>query len=647
MKFHTNALAKLAANNGQLDAPIAIAEQHDRNMKRDVIRLLRSADKEKWLLAAGLFALLISASINLSMPYALGLIVGQTTTSEILRYTIIAGVVFTIGSCFTFLRAYLFAYAGERVVARLRQNLFESIMVQEMSFFDTTRTGELVNRLSSDCTLIQIAATLTIATLLRNVVQFLGGVIVLMVISYSLTLVMLAPLPFLGVFSFFYSRYVKKLSYQVQSSLAESATVAEESISNVQYVKTFGNEEKEFDRFRVRVNLSFELGKKMARASGTIQAGAEFASYVSVLIVIFYGAYLIDSGDISPAMLLSFVLYTVYTAHSLGAVSHTAGDFMRAVGASHRVFFIIDREPLMEVEGGKQLDRIFGQIEFKDVCFTYPSRPEAQVLNHINLALVPGKVVALVGPSGSGKSTIASLILRLYDVVQGVIKIDGTPLRELDPRWLKSQVGFVSQEPVLFATSIKENIKYGRATATDEEVFTAARSAYIHDFILSLPEGYETQCGERGVRLSGGQKQRISLARALLKNPPILILDEATSALDAESEHLVQQALSVLMQHRTVLVIAHRLSTIQKADCVAVMDRGRIVEMGRHEDLFARQGGIYRKLVLRQSMKLDDEEENRRPHQHDDEFVPINGSPQSRAHRSDGEVLSSADPMND
>eukprot|EP00455_Lapot_gusevi_P039121 TRINITY_DN4383_c0_g1_i18.p1 TRINITY_DN4383_c0_g1~~TRINITY_DN4383_c0_g1_i18.p1 ORF type:complete len:454 (+),score=115.09 TRINITY_DN4383_c0_g1_i18:112-1473(+) len=379
-------------------------------------------------------------------------------------------------------------------------------------------------------------------------------------------------------------------------------SVAEESISNVHYVKTFGNENVEIEKFDERVQESFELGQKMARASGVFQAGAEFASYLSVLVVIWYGSYLINTGEISKSMLLSYVLYTIYVAHATGALSHQAGDFMRAVGASQRVFEILDRAPQSELVGGTMLEHINGEVEFRNVNFSYPSRPDVPVLKSVNLLLEPGRSVAVVGRSGGGKSTIGQLILRLYDVIEAgsEILIDGTPISDLDPKWLRSQIGFVSQEPVLFATSIRENIVYGKLTATDQEVEDAARAAYIHDFIMSLPDGYQTQVGERGIRLSGGQKQRISLARALLKNPPILILDEATSALDAESEHLVQQALDSLMQNRTTLVIAHRLSTIQRADLIVVIDQGQIVEQGTHAELINDPESLYSQLVSRQ-----------------------------------------------
>jgi len=609
MKFHAVALSKLANRDHDASASsLTKVGAGKGDTIRDVKRLLAAAAPEKWWLTLGMLALILSAGVNLVMPYMLGLIVKQNQSGDILKVISQAALIFAAGSFCAFVRGFMFAYAGERMVARLRRELFDSVIEQEMSFFDTVRTGEVVNRLSADTALIQVAGTLTLSLLLRFFLQFAGGSIILMVISWKLTLVMLAPLPLLGTFAFLYGRYVKRLSNQVQTALAACAVVAEESLSSIQYVRTFGNEARESARYGQRVMEAFGLGKLMSFASGTVQGAAELASYISVLLVIGYGSSLVADGELADSLLFSYVIYTVYVAHALGAFSHQSGDFMRAVGASQRVFFLIDRVPLINIDGGRTLPKVQGHIVIQNVSFCYPSRPELQVLKNVTLDLPAGQVVALVGPSGSGKSTVAQLLLRLYDVNEGSITLDGVPLYELDPRWLRSQIGFVSQEPVLFGTSIRENILYGRADATDLELYEAAKAAYIDDFIRSLPQGYDTQVGERGMRLSGGQKQRISLARALLKNPPLLVLDEATSALDAESEHLVQRALVTLMRNRTVLVIAHRLSTIRNAHKVAVLQDGCIVETGTHDELYANPRGLYHKLVQRQQQQLGDGE---------------------------------------
>ena len=548
-------------------------------------------------------ALLIATATSLAYPQGIRVIMNAVSApggdrTMITQAALGLLVVFAVQGVFSSLRFYLFSVAGEQIVARLRRDLYAAILRQEIGFFDEQRTGELTQRLAADTTVLQQATTSNISMLLRYGMTVLGGIAILVYTSWRLTLLMLSVVPVVVLGAVIYGRMLRALSRKVQDALAQSTEVAEETLSGIRTVRAFAREAQEVQRYQGAVQSSFGLARQRARASAVFQGVVGFAAYGAIAAVLWYGGILVLRKEMQVGDLTAFILYTLTVAFAFGAVSDLWGDFMRAAGASERLFELLDREPKLH-SGQQKLPSVRGEVALQNVYFTYPARPDMQVLKGLSLTLQAGEVVAVVGYSGAGKSTIAQLLSRFYDPQEGQVLLDGVDLRTLEQHWLREQVGVVSQEPILFATSIADNIRYGRTTATQAEVEAAAKAANAHSFIASFPDGYQTLVGERGVRLSGGQKQRVAIARAILKDPRLLVLDEATSALDAESEALVQQALDRLMHGRTTLIIAHRLSTVLTADRVVVLDAGKVAETGTHDELLA-MGGIYRKLVERQ-----------------------------------------------
>ncbi len=574
-----------------------------RQLGPSLARLIRLARPEWKRLALATVALLLGSGMGLLYPQAIQLIIDEALKHQnvevIDRAAMWLAVIAAVQAVAIGARVYLFSTSGERVVTRLRETLYRSVLAQEIGFFDERRTGELTSRLASDTTVIQGAVSWNISMVLRNLAQAVGGVVLLVYTSPTLAALMLAIVPPVALGAVAYGRRVRKLSRKVQDALARAGEVAEETIAGVRTVRSFAAEKVEVARYGGAVNEAFELARRRARASSAFMGASSFAGFVAAAVVLWYGSRLVLDDRLTIGGLTSFLVYTIMVAFSLGALSELWADFMRSIGAAERVFELLDRKPAMPLEGGARPERVEGRLELRKVRFAYPSRPDVEVLRGVDLAIEPGEMVALVGASGGGKSTVAALVARLYDPTAGRVMLDGNDLRELDPTWLRQQIGAVAQEPILFSTTVADNIRYGRPGATDAEVEAAARAANAHDFIAAFPQGYRTLVGERGIQLSGGQKQRVAIARALLKDPRILVLDEATSALDAESEFLVREALERLMRGRTTLVIAHRLSTVVGADRVLVMEGGRIIESGRHDELLER-GGVYRKLVERQ-----------------------------------------------
>lgn len=573
-------------------------------MKNSNVRRMLSLAAAEWrAISLGTVFLFLGSFATLAFPRVMGGLVDEAlqtgTNRDLDRLAILMIVVFAVQGVATGLRAWVFTLVGERVVTRLRSDVYRHLMNQEIAFFDSRRTGELLNRLSSDTSVLQNSVSVNISMFLRNLVGVVGGIVLLLLSSPLLTALMLSVVPAVALGAVWFGRVVRRLSREVQDALARAGEVAEETIAAVRTVRAYNREPMEAGRYTDAVNDSFQLSARRASAVAWFSGAASFAGYAALAIVLWFGGRMVMDGSMTVGELTSFMVYTLMVAFSLAALAGLYSDFNRAVGAADRVFDLLEREPELAAPGGEKPTEVQGLVELRNVQFTYPARPEVEVLKGVSLRLQPGTVTALVGASGGGKSTIAALLCRFYDPTGGEILLDGRPLTTLDPVWLRDQIAVVEQEPTLLSTSIAANIRYGNPDASDEEVLEAARTANALDFVQRFPDGIHTQVGERGVQLSGGQKQRVAIARAVLKSPRILILDEATSALDAESEHLVREALERLMVGRTTLVIAHRLSTVREADQVAVIQLGELNEIGTHAELL-KHDGQYRRLVERQ-----------------------------------------------
>ncbi|KAK0182245.1 hypothetical protein PV327_000403 [Microctonus hyperodae] len=503
---------------------------------------------------------------------------------------------YVIQALFTFTYIYILSCVGERVAVNLRQDLFKSIIMQDIEFFDKHRSGEIVSRLTTDIQDFKSSFKIIISQGLRSLTQVVGCVISVIIISPQLTGVMVLCMPTVIFIGSLIGRSLRKLSAEAQNQIAKSTAVCEEAIQNIRTVRAFAAEEKEMEFFEIEVEQAATLYERLGLGIGLFQAGTNLFLNGILLSTLYFGGHLMSSGQLSPGDLMAFLMATQTIQRSLAQMSLLFGTYVRGVSAGARIFEYLKMPPSPMMVNGKNIDdaSLAGSVEFKNVTFNYPTRPDFIVLNDFNLNIPAGTSVGIVGSSGNGKSTVATLLERMYDVNNGSINIDGIDIRTLNSSDLRGKVlGYIDQEPVLFSTTIMENIRYGQTEASDAEVIEVAKEANAHEFISSFPDGYFTQVGEKGAQLSGGQKQRIAIARALLKKPSILILDEATSALDYESERVVQKALESAMKGRTVVIIAHRLSTVKDADVIVVLKRGTIVEMGNHSELIQKRGAYF------------------------------------------------------
>ncbi|MDQ3191459.1 MAG: ABC transporter transmembrane domain-containing protein [Bacteroidota bacterium] len=548
----------------------------------------------------GLLFLFLTSLTALAFPLLMGRLIDASgqTFENINKYGLILLAIFIAQSVFSFFRVVLFVNVTENMLAALRQTIYSHLITLPMSFFGQRRVGELNSRLSSDITQLQDTFTTTIAELLRQLLLIIGGIAFLAYTSGQLTLIMLSIVPVLAILAVVFGRYIRKISRSVQDATAGSNTIVEETLQGIANVKSFANEYFETQRYKKQTSEIVRIALKGGIARGAFASFIIFFLFGAIVFVIWYGVKMVNAGDLSIGAMFQFVLYSVFVGASIGGIAELYAQIQKAIGATERIFEILDEqtENISIQEHITINNKLKGNIVFKNVEFSYPSRKEITVLKDISFEAKSGELIAIVGPSGAGKSTLASLLLRFYDASNGTILIDGKEIKTYSLSELREQMAIVPQEVILFGGTIKENIIYGAPKAAMEEVIEAAKKANAHSFIEQFPEGYETIVGERGIQLSGGQRQRIAIARAVLKNPAILILDEATSSLDSESERLVQDALEKLMQGRTSFVIAHRLSTIISADKILVIDKGEVVEAGRHEELMKKEKGLYKNL---------------------------------------------------
>lgn len=609
-------MARTRLNSSNTQAEDLPKAKINKESIKQVMRLLTYLKPYRTKFFLGLACLILSSASSFLFPLLMGRLIGTgvqqkqpgsmmpkemldffPTDINTVALTLLA--VLFIQSIFSYFRINWFVEVAEKGLADIRRDTYHKLITLPMNFFSQRRVGELNSRLSSDLSQIQDAITTTLAEMIRQVIIFTGGIIFLVLVSGKLTLMLLAVLPVMVVIAVVFGRFIRKLSRQAQDKLAESNTIVEETLQGISNVKAFVNEAFEVGRYNKSIREVVKIAMRGAKFRGIFASFIIFCLFGTIVSVVWYGTHLVQAGEISLASMFTFILLSTFVGAAMGSFPELYATMQKAFGASERVLEILaeENEPISMNEQRNEIkQRIHGDLEFNNVVFSYPSRKEIIVLNGVSFEAKTGEKVAIIGPSGAGKSTIAGLILRFYETQSGQLLFDGIPSTDYSLTDIRNQVAIVPQDVLLFGGTIRENIAYGRLNASEEEIVTAAKRANAHDFISTFPEGYDTLVGERGVKLSGGQRQRIAIARALLKDPAILILDEATSSLDSESERLVQEALEELMKNRTSIIIAHRLSTIREADKIVVLEKGKVIESGKHSELMKNEEGLYRYL---------------------------------------------------
>lgn len=566
---------------------------------KKAMRVFRFIKPFKVPFIIGLLVLFISSITTMVFPKVLGDLIDSVNADDantVNTFTLLLVGIFLVTAILSFLRVYLFGLVTYKALALLRMTTYKHLISSPMSYFSKRRVGELSSRITSDIALLQDTFTTTIAEFLRQFITIPVGMFFLLFISFRLTVFMIAVIPIVAIIGVFFGKYIKKLSKEAQDDIADSNTVVDETLHGIASVKAYANEFFEILRYKKSIDSSVNTSIKRALWRGVFIGLIMFAAGAAIVSIIWYGLHMVQNEAITLGELLSFAIYSALLGFSFAGAADLFSQLQKAIGATENLMDILDETTEnVTLEETPEI-KIEGNLVFNNVCFSYPSRRDIQVLKGITFNVEQGKQIAIVGPSGSGKSTIAGLIFRFYDPESGNITIDEKELNNYQLSQIRNQMAIVPQEVMLFGGSIKENIEYGKPGATDDEIFEAAKKANALEFIESFPEKFETLVGDRGIQLSGGQKQRIAIARAILKDPSILVLDEATSALDSESERLVQEALERLMEGRTSIVIAHRLSTIKKADTIIVLDNGKIKEKGTHEELVKKENGIYKNL---------------------------------------------------